>query len=67
MATDKIITIAVKEALALADRLAARGTSTMFTAQPEVANDMVLGARAIRGMAKSFNGGDVIALGNGEG
>jgi hypothetical protein len=67
MATEKITTITVKEALALADRLHARGSSTMFTAQPEVAADMTMGARAIRGMAKSFNGGDVITLGNGEG
>jgi hypothetical protein len=67
MATDKVSTITVKEALSLADRLYARGTSTMFTAQPEVAGDMTMGARVIRSMARQFNHGDTVTIGNGEG
>jgi hypothetical protein len=61
MATDKDITITVKEVLALADRLHARGTSVL-TAQPEVASDMTIAARAIRSMAKQFNHGDVVTI-----
>jgi hypothetical protein len=65
MATEKISTITVKEALALAERLHARGTSAMFAASPEVAGDLTMGARVIRGMAKSFNGLDKITLNGG--
>jgi len=58
----EIDTITVREAKSLADRLAGWGLSRLEKDTPEQQNDLLLAARTIRAMARSFNDLDPLRI-----
>jgi hypothetical protein len=55
------ITLRISEIHKLANRLQSRGVSKLNT-MPELQADMLLAARVIRTLLRSFNAGDVVTV-----